>query len=113
VIIKTPIEFASSHLYLINQTTHINPCTACRQMSNCDDIDSARDGKQKSKAAYQARAARQAEAAAALARRHPLCINGDPRQPLTIELPPGTRIEPEFLATFVKKKSVSKRLGAD
>jgi hypothetical protein len=79
-------------------------------MSNCDDDnDSVKDGKKKSKATYQARAARQAKAAAALAKRHPLCVNGDPNQPLTVDLPPGTRIEPEFLATFAKKKPVPKK----
>jgi hypothetical protein len=97
----------------LSETEKNQAHTLRSQMNNCDDMDSARDGKKKSKVAYQARAARQAEAYVALAQRHPLCVNGDPGQPLTVDLPVGTRIEPEFLGTFVKKKSVPKALGAD
>lgn len=56
---------------------------------------------------YETRLARQKAVAIALAKRYPLCIDGDPARPLTSELPCGTRLEPEFLQRPKSKAHVA------
>jgi hypothetical protein len=59
----------------------------------------------KRKAAYEARLKRQTAVSIALAKRHPLCLDGDPNRPLLfLDAPVGTRLEPEFLQKPKSKK---------